>query len=235
MTTTVLLNHQQHKEIKIITRKSAELGDAQMAAYTFVSEFRQIQAHYPILFQKDATNGQFFPVALLGLEPHSNLFLSGAGWEASYVPLSIERLPFSIGQQHDQRVIHIDMSSPKVSRVDGEPLFSEFGEFTPYLERVGQSLELLHQGVQENAHFVAQLLEGNLLESLSLDIELNNGETTQLTGFYTINEDKLNALSDQQLLKLQHEGHLAAIYFVLASHSQLLTLIDRKNRQTQKV
>lgn len=233
MTKTVLLNQQEHKNLKVITKKSAELGDAQMAAYTFVSEFRQIQATYPIFFQKDSATGQFFPVALLGLSPNTNLFLNSNGWDAQYIPLSIERLPFSIGQQQGQRVIHIDLDSPKVSTDEGEPLFGEFGAFTPYLERVGQSLELLHQGVQDNAHFVANLLEFHLLESLSLEIELNNGETAQLSGFYTINEEKLNHLSDHQILSLQKEGHLAAIYFVLASHSQLLSLIHKQNMRTK--
>jgi hypothetical protein len=229
MTRTVLLNQQEHKNLKVITKKSAELGDAQMAAYTFVSEFRQIQATYPIFFQKDGATGQFFPVALLGLAPGSNLFLSSSGWDAPYVPLSIERLPFSIGQQNGQRVIHVDLDSPKLSMQEGEALFSEFGAFTPYLERVGQSLELLHEGVQENAKFISNLLEFQLLESLSLEIDLHNGETVQLAGFYTINEDKLNTLSDHQVLSLQKDGHLAAIYFVLASQSQLLHLIQKQN------
>ncbi|MFC3031428.1 SapC family protein [Pseudoalteromonas fenneropenaei] len=229
MTKTVLLNFAEHKDLKIITDKSAALGDDCHYAFTFVSEFRQVQAHYPIFLQKDSQTGQFLPTALLGLKPQQNLFLQQNCWQASYIPLAIERLPFSIGVQGEQRVIHIDLASPKISTTQGEALFGEFGAYTPYLERIGQSLELLHQGVAENAQFISSLLEYHLLESLSLDIELNSGETMQLSGLYTINENKLAELSADTLKTLQQQGMLDAIYMMLASQSQLANLVQKAN------
>ncbi|CCQ11934.1 Peptide transport system permease protein SapC [Pseudoalteromonas luteoviolacea B = ATCC 29581] len=229
MTKTVLLNFQEHAKVKVITKKSAALGDAQMAGFTFVSEFRQVQAHYPIFFQKDTQSGQFFPVALFGLTPNSNLFLTDSGWDAAYIPLSIERQPFSIGHQQGKRVIHIDIESAKISQHEGHPLFSELGEYTPFLERMGQSLELLHQGIGENKPFIDLLLEYGLIESVSFDIELKSGQSHQLNGFYTINEKALSLLSADKLAMLQQKGYLAAIYMMLASQSQMVALINKQN------
>ena len=48
----------------LITTRSAEYGDNVMLALTFPSEFRNLQAHYPIVFRKNA-HGQSEPVALL--------------------------------------------------------------------------------------------------------------------------------------------------------------------------
>ncbi len=70
-----------------------------MYAITFPWEFRNLQAHYPILFRKRPDTGEFQPIALFGFEERENLFLTGSGWDAAYVPLTIERQPFLIGMQ----------------------------------------------------------------------------------------------------------------------------------------
>ncbi|NKF51693.1 SapC family protein [Shewanella sp. WXL01] len=237
MSQHVLLNSVEHQNIKIDTRHSAELGDNVWFSVTFPIEFRSVQAHYPIFFNKD-TNGQFYPVALFGFQQQENLFLTEQGWDASYVPLTVRRQPFLIGQQtlqedgiaQQQRVIHIDMANPRVGQ-DGEALFHEFGGNTDYLEQVADMLETIHHGLQDNNAFIQTLIELELLESFTLDITLDNGSQNQMIGFYTINEDTLAELPADAITKLHQQGYLQAIYMVLASHSNMRNLIDRKNVQ----
>ena len=118
----VLLNNIDHKDLRVITKRAAAYGDDVKFALTFPAEFRNIQAHYPIVFHKTA-DGKFQSIALLGFQDKENLFLGPDGWDAPYVPLSVERQPFLIGFRDREPMVHIDLASPRVSRTEGEALF----------------------------------------------------------------------------------------------------------------
>ena len=230
MTHSVLLNNIDHKDLRIITTRSAELGDNVMYAITFPAEFRNLQAHYPIVFRKNA-QAQFEPVALLGFQERQNLFLSPQGWDATYVPLTIERLPFMIGFGADREpMMHIDLSSPRISRSEGESIFREHGGNTEFLERMNSVLLAIHQGIASVAPFVEALLERDLLESFVFDIQLNDGSQNRLAGFYTINEERLLDLNGTVLERFNRAGHLQAIYMAIASLSNFRALIERVNK-----
>ncbi len=226
----VLLNNVDHKDVRVINRRGASFGDDVMLAITFPAEFRDLQAHYPIVFRKTPDGTGFEPVALFGFQDRENLFLGPKGWDASYVPLAIERQPFLIGITGGEPLVHIDMESPRVSRADGEAIFLAHGGNTEFLENVNSTLLSIYQGVQATPPFIAALLEHAMLESFVVDIELEDGSQNRLAGFYTINEDKLNALGPDALGRLHQTGYLQAIYMVLASLSNFRALIDRKNR-----
>lgn len=236
MTNFVLLDPEQHKNLKVITDRSADLGDKIKFAMTFPFEFRNIQSCYPIFFQKDADTGTFFPLALFGFETDENLFLSDEGWNATYVPIMVRRQPFLIGFQADAEnpdaknaVVSIDLDNPRVNEAAGEALFQEHGGVTEFLKQATQNLELIHQAHEHSRRFVEALIENDLLESFTLDIVLNDGSNNQLLGFYTINEDSVQQLSTSVLGSLNEQGFLQPIFMVLASHSRIRTLIDLKN------
>lgn len=232
-----LLNNVEHKGMRIITRRSAALGDDVMSALVIPAEFRHVQAHYPIVFQKRSDTGQFQPLALFGFEQRENLFLTPAGWDVPYVPLSIERQPFLIGGGQGQPggapqlVVHIDLDSPRVSATEGEPVFLEYGGSTEFLNRVSAVLHALHQGLEATPAFVAALLEHELLESFVLDVALKDGSQNRLSGFYTVNEDKLRSLDGEAIKSLHAKGYLEAVYMVVASTVHFRDLIDRRNRR----
>jgi len=228
----VLLNNVEHQDLRVITRRGADLGDQVMFAVTFPDEFRSIQAHFPIVFRKTAEQPAFQPIALFGFTEDQNLFLRGEHWDAHYLPLAIERQPFLIGNSQGEQVIHIDLDSPRVSRSEGEPLFRTHGGHTEYLERMSSVLGTIHHGLQRNVGFIDALLAHDLLESFVMDIELSDGSSNRLAGFYTINEDRLGSLSGSVLEQLNQQGYLSAIYMAVASLSQFRELIDRVN-QTQ--
>ena len=85
MANNVLLNSIEHQNIKIITERSSEYGDNVWYALTFPSEFKSLQAYYPVFFNKDANTGEFFPVVLFGFEQQENLFLENGKWDAAYI------------------------------------------------------------------------------------------------------------------------------------------------------
>jgi hypothetical protein len=227
-----LLNNIEHKHLRVITARGAAYGDAVMSALTFPAEFRELQAHYPIVFAKNADGTGFDPIALFGFQQGENLFLGQGknGWDAPTIPLTVERQPFLIGRGDDELMIHVDLDSPRLSTTEGEPLFLSYGGSSEHLERVSRVLRTIHDGLETSQGFIEALLHLELLESFVLDIELDDGSQNRLAGFYTIHEERLAALSAEQLERLHKVGYLQAIYMAVASLSQFRALIDRKNR-----
>lgn len=239
MANHVLLNSVEHSDLRVITQRGDKYGDDLWFSPTFVDEIRSVQAHYPIVFHKDQTTAQFTPVALFGFEQQENLFLQANEWNASYIPLSVQRMPFFIGRQavttdgvtEQQRVITLDIDSPKVSKTQGIELFLKYGGNSQYLENIAAILETLHHGLQANDAFINTLVTLNLLESMTLDITLNNGSKHQLIGFYTINEDVLNNLTPDNIVQLHNAGYLQAVYLILASQVHFNDLVALKNKR----
>ncbi len=241
MTDYALLNNVDHQDVKIVTARAAKYGDEVMKAPVFPFEFRNVQAFYPILFQKGA-DGEHMPMALFGFQEGENLFLGESGWDAAYVPAMLRREPFLIGFQETSiggrkervRVLSLDMDHPRVSTQEGEPLFQPLGGRTPFLERAADLLETIHDGLAQNAAFVRALRDHDLLETVTLEITLDDGSKNQLLGFDCIDEDKVRALSGDQLGKFNAEGHLMALFMVLASMANVARLVERKNALAQQ-
>ena len=227
----VQLDNNTHRDLRVVTTRGAAWGDDQMTSPVFVSEFRNVQAYYPIVFQPADNGPGMQPVALLGLRFGENLFLDAHGWDAAYVPLAFERGPFMIGRAGEQLMIHVDMDSPRIGRGEGEAAFLPHGATTEYLERVNTVLAAIHHGVETMPAFVAALLRHELLESFVLDIAAADGSQNRLAGFHTIHEERLARLDASAVAELHAAGHLAAIYMVLASISHMRDLVDRYNKR----
>lgn len=237
MTNFQLLNNVQHKDLRVIIDRSAQLGDNVWYAVTFPNEFKSLQRHYPVFFIKNPDDGEFQAVAMFGVEEGENLFLDENGWNASYIPLNIMRQPFLIGFQDQDHggetrrepVVSIDMDSVRIHPELGEPVFLEHGGNSEYLENVNSILNVVFVGMRTTKPFFKTLEELDLLESFVLDAQLSDGSEHRLAGFYTINEDVLAELEGEQLEMLNKRGYLEAIYMVIASMANLPTLLERKN------
>lgn len=231
MTRHALLSNVTHKDLRVIAERSARYGDNVMAVTTFPAEFRNLQAHYPIVFAK-TNEGVFNPLALLGFKEKQNLFLKkDGGWDATYVPLIIERAPFLIGPPAaDGPKIHIDLDSPRLSQTEGELLFKEHGGTTEFLDRMGTALNTIHQGMVASQPFVAAINEYGLLESFVLDIRFKDGAEHRFAGFYTVHEEKLGKLDAAALGKLHEKGYLQAVFMIIASLSNFRDLIERASQ-----
>jgi hypothetical protein len=241
LSTYQLLNNVDHKDTRVITERSAQLGDDVMFAMTFPFEFRSVQAIYPILFHRDQ-KGELYPVALFGFQTGENLFLDDTGWHARYVPAMIRRQPFLIGFEataglaggEKRRMLSIDTSSPRVSRERGEPLFQPLGGRTPFLEEMANLIETIYHGAELNTRFVQALQQHRLIESVTIDIALDDGSRNQLLGFHAIDEEKVQGLSGEVLGELSRQGFLMPLFMMLASTVNVRTLIDMKNARLKR-
>jgi SapC len=234
MTRSVLLNNVTHRDLRVNTARGAAWGDDVMSAVVVPAEFRNLQAHYPVVFQKTGDATGFQPVAMLGFEPGQNLFLGPDGWDAPCVPMAVERQPFLIGRDGDELLVHVDMDSPRIGHgagSEGEPVFLPMGGTTEYLERVNSLLLALHEGLQATPAFVRALLDHDLLESFVLDAVGPDGTPHRLAGMYTINEERLARLPGAAVQALHAAGHLLPVYMAVASIGRFRDLIDRYARR----
>ncbi len=236
MTKHVLLNNIEHKDLRVSTRKSAEYGDANPFVLTFPTEFGDIQREYPILIHKNPETGEFQSLALLGFEQGENLFLDSEGWQASYVPAVVDRGPFLIGFQNrefegelrQEPVIHVDMDDPRVDVADGQRVFLEHGGNSPYIERISAMLQAIHSGIEISKTMFAAYDSLGLIESVSIEIELRPGQKHKLEGYYTITEERLAALADEDVVRLHRAGFLQGAYLIIASMNNMKKLINMK-------
>jgi len=229
MTNHVQLDPVAHRDLRIDIRHAPSLGDDVMVAPTFPEEFRDLQPHYPVVFRVDGDRVQ--PLALLGLQQGSNLFLDASGWGAHHVPLAIARQPFLIGMSGGSATIHIDLDHPRARSGEGEALFLAHGGIAPHLQRIQEILLRLQAGIAALPDFVAALQTHALLEPFTLDIRLDDGQPHRLSGFHIIDEARLRALDGAAIAALHAGGHLEPIYMAIASMSRFRDLIDRMNRR----
>ena len=229
-----VLNKDKHRQLRIKTGYGAALGDAVMYVMTYPMEFRDIQSCYPILFTKDPNTGGFFAAAVMGFEADQNLFLRENGWDASYIPATIQRQPFLIatGGEGDTAspVVSLDLDHPRVSQDDGEALFDVEGNTTEFLNQKIALLDNLHRGLQHSNGFIDALLQHELLEQITLDVAFNDGDKKSVQGFYTIAEERLYQLQGDVLESLNQAGYLQPVFMAVASLSRMRDIIERRNR-----
>lgn len=231
MTRHAVLDNVTHRDLRVSTAAGARFGDAVMAAITFPAEFRNVQAHYPIVFQR-AQDGGFLPLALFGLHEGENEYLVDDCWDAPYVPLSLRRQPFLIGFDATREpVVHVDLDHPRANAADGEPVFLPHGGIGPVLQEATEILHALHDGVRATPAFVDALVTHRLLEPFALDLTHPDGTVERWSGFHTIHEERLQALDGAALGALNAAGHLLPIYLVVASMSRLRDVVDRAQRR----
>lgn len=242
MANHVLLNNVDHKDLRVINRFSAEYGDNVGSTLTFPTEFEDVQKEYPIFFQINPATGKYQSVVLFGLNQNENLFLTGDGsWDAKYIPAVVARGPFLIGFQKDpnnpslkEPVIHVDIESKKLSQIEGAPIFLEYGGVSPYLEKITVILKGIYDGMALSDSMFEMFSSLNLIEPVSLEIELHNGEQHRLHGNYTISRDRLRMLGGDELVLLNQSGFLDAAYLVMASLSNMQRLTNLKNEIANK-
>lgn len=232
----ILLSKEDHKELKISSTRSSEMGDNVSTCLVVPHEFRDVQHHFPIFFRRYEEDNIFRPMALLGLEPDENLFLKDGKWDCNYMPLVMASQPFLIGrsdEEADEGRVFINMDSPRIVETSeqGHRLFDDLGNETAFMQAMVRNLEVLHQGNAALAGISDFLEKYDLLESFALEVGLADGSQNRLLGFHTINESKLAELEPAALSEMVEKGYMMAIFMVLASLASVTDLIGRKNER----
>ena len=235
MVNLVTLDSRAHRDLRVSRHTSPQA--AQVDAVSVVPrEFQRLVAHYPIFFTKSAESGRFEPAALLGFQKKENLFFVEGRWDVAYVPLQMQRQPFSLiprrseapGAGQASADIAIDMDSSQVQTREGERLFDD-GQPSRYLQSITSILSALVSGSTQGHAFTARLAELNLLEPVEINIEFVDHSEAKLQGLYWIASAALKALPAGQLAELRDREFLEWMYFQMASLAHMSSLVARKN------
>ncbi|HEV2271033.1 MAG TPA: SapC family protein [Steroidobacteraceae bacterium] len=230
MTRIVPLNKETHKSLKVDARASAAYGDNQHFTHVIVNEFPQLVVHYPILFSKDRTTGEFYCGAMLGFDAGENLFLEEWRDLQFYRPLGLQRVPFYAQGPE----VAIDLDHPRVGVADGTALFTEHGQPSRYLQRIIWAFQDLEPGIQVTRHFIARLLELQLIEPIEMEAEFDDGRIINCEGLYTVNQDTLSRLPDEAVVELFRRGYMRLIHYMIASLKQFAVLARKRNGRILK-
>jgi hypothetical protein len=232
----VELSRSEHAGLRI----RADLVEASAATKHLIpivlSEFRKAAVQYPIVFAKSPETGRFSPYVLNGLGVEENLFWSGTELDVAYVPLNVRRQPFYVGTNDGpdtpgSNVLCIDLDSPCLDGSGAKTLVNPDGGDSDYLKEIMSILGELVAGRKATEQFIATLLSLDLLTPIMLDIVLEDGTPLQVTGLYSIDEEKLKQLDAGEVAKLWQTGSLDLIYTVLIASGQIFKLIRLKNQR----
>ena len=238
MANLVALNSRTHRELRVSRHTSPQTAQAD-AMSVVPREFQRLVAHYPIFFTKSAESGRFEPAVLLGFQKKENLFFVEGRWDVAYVPLQMQRQPFSLlprgseasGGAQGGADIAIDMSSPQVLQTGvGERLFQDDGQPSRYLQNITSILSALVSGAREGHEFTGRLAELDLFEPVKINIEFVDHSEARLQGLYWIAPAVLKALPAAQLAELRDREFLEWMYFQMASVAHMSGLVARKNK-----
>ena len=220
------LDKDKHKDLRVnLKHEFAHVKDAHIAAAS-LKEYAQLASCMPIIFVKDPKSDITHSVAMLGTEQNVNLYMQSGKWSAHSVPLNIQRYPFDVRPDGDKLGVYIDEKSELVGTKEGELLFTEAGEASPYLQNRQQLLSDLANSEMATQRFINKLIELKLLDPIVLRVQYVSGQQRNINGMQSISEKRLHELSDEQILELHKAGFLGAIYAILLSLGQLNRLVQ---------
>jgi len=218
----IALNSETHRNLKIKpSSEGLKFSGKTNSVLLAGVEFPEACKHFPIVFAK-ISDQLVLPVALLGFRELENLFVDASGqWKSAYVPAYVRRYPFVLGKagNSEQLTVCIDESYPGFGADEGQPLFNEKGESTDYLKGVLAFLQDYQAQLERTDKFLQALRECDLLMDVSANVSLAGGESFSIAGLMMVDERKLQALPEAQILRLFRSGDLAWVYSHLISIS----------------
>jgi hypothetical protein len=191
-----------------------------------IDEFGVASRYLPIVFLPGAQ--QPTSVFLVGLRPSENILVDDDGrWTDGYVPAFARRYPFMLGEvAQGTPVACIDEAFEGFSKSEGDRLFAEDGSDTPFLRDRLRLINDYFAAAKRTDVLLRTLDELQLLRPVTIESKLQPGSSAILHGFLTVDEARLNALSDADFLRLRADGLLPAIY----AHILSLQSVDRLRR-----
>jgi hypothetical protein len=235
MAELVKLSNTHHHALCVRPECNLELAATQQIMKLRVSELSKAVTNFPIFFTKDPHHGGWILSALTSFELGQNLFVDDGIWQGTYQPNSMHTHPLYLmksDQGQNSYAIGILEDSPAFSKEKGEALFDENGNASSYLNRVTKQLETDVKGDIQTSQFSQKLSELGLLKAIDLQIFYQDDSAQTLAGLHTIDEDKLQSLSAEQLAELSRLGYLIPAHAMLISIYQL-NLLLRKNNESK--
>ncbi|MBL4908430.1 MAG: SapC family protein [Alteromonadaceae bacterium] len=236
MANIVPIKKEQHQNLKIATKRNLAHAAGQHIVPVNAREFAQASTSFPVVFVQDPDSKRFRSVIMLGLEAGENLYYTDDKWQGLYVPQSIGMAPFGLGLDPEKEktlTTCVDLDSPFVGEDKDQALFDAKGKDTEFFQNVQESLGQLYDNEVASEKFMQEIIDNDLLQELELTMAFVSGEKKKLTGIFTLNEKKLQALTDEQVIDFHKRGLFVPIYAMLGSIGQVNRLIQLHNDHSE--
>ena len=168
-------------------------------------------------------------VAVLGLEPNTNLYLTPEGaWALPYVPAALQAYPFALGPAPSgDLILCVDQGSGLVyDNTNAHPFFSFDGVLDPAVKKL-MDLLVLYEQQRINCDLLSkQLCAAGVLMPWNITLSTPLGERV-VEGLYTIDEAKFLGLESEAFLALRASGALTMAYCQMLSTHHMDGLIQK--------
>ena len=223
----VLLDRAKHRRRRVRPGTSFAFARKANSLVLAAAEFAEACKEYAIVFTRGSSG--VIPVAMLGLRARENLFIAEDGsWDARYVPAFVRRYPFVLAALPGQSLaVCIDEAYEGVNDTEGEPLFDEKGQDTPFLRNALDFLTACQREHLRTEAFCKRLDEAGLLTEMNARADLVDGRSFAMQGLLVVDEKKLLALPDVAALGLFRSGELGLVAMHLLSLSNMQRLVAR--------
>ncbi len=225
MTTHVPLAKDKHAKLRVIQSGDYTRYKNQNLIPIVTRDFFTLASEFPLVFVTNQDTKDFMPVAIMGLRDGDNLYCKQNPYPAHVIPLGFGNAPFAVAatdENREQFVVMIDESSSLLSETEGEPLFGEDGEKTEYTESRVEGLVQAAQQREQTVQMCKLLQDRELLTTQQVQLQHRpDGQRYNIDGIYTVDENKLNEMSDEDFLELRKLGLIPLIYSHLSSLQQL--------------
>ena len=175
-----------------------------------IDEFDMAARSYPIVFSAPP---EAIPLVVLGVRKGWNLFVNDAGtWmPGAYVPALVRAHPFVLIEQDNRQWIGIENDAASLASGNGLPLF-DAGRPTAVLNEAVEFCRVCEAGLVRARQLGAALDEAGVLVERVARITSDTGAGGTLTGFRTVDPQRLDSVSDAMFLEWRRRAWLPAIY-----------------------
>jgi hypothetical protein len=218
----VPLDREKHRALRLDTGENRfGMATNSHIVPALLQEFAAASTHLPIVFLPSA--GLPVAVFLVGLRAgQSALVGPDGGWRGQYIPAYLRRYPFMFGEvAGGEPIVCIDSAYRSAEAEAGDRLFTDEGKDTPLLVERIRLMNEYYAAAKSNDAFIKSLNDLGLFRPITVDAKFQSGESVALHGLMVVDEQKLNALPDEDFLRLRKEGILAPIYAHLISLAKI--------------
>ena len=215
------INLSQFADKNFLRTKNYAFAEKDAIVGLVAKEFPKAALSLPIGFV--ATGDTFAPVAVLGLQPGKNLFVSLDGrWLAGYIPAAFRGFPFLLADADDGRqVLCINDAHGSISESEGEPFFGEDGQPTQGVKDILDFLNQVGSNRQGTLRVTAMLQKHQLIAPWLIKLQGADQQEQVVEGLYRVDEAVLNQLSAEAFEEVRQAGALPLIYCQLLSMQHL--------------
>jgi len=203
-----ILEEEKHKNLRLTLPSDFSFLRKVVALPLGYSEIVAATMYYPVLF--GIKESFIYPFAVLGVE-EKNIFVNDEGqFIVDMIPKCAELYPFGVAKKGDDYLVVYD---EKAEALDGEPVFTEDGSFTPFFNQRKEELTNYAIDINQALEFAKNAYENGLLKFVeALKIDTKHGSLMLKDVLIANAVEAIPKLSPEKLYHFNVTGYLPILY-----------------------